>query len=145
MFNVKLSSVKHWFSPIFFMSGFSSDTNDSQGNRGRKEIIFCSTLPLSQTLRHLFATLHVSWLSPIFNRNTCDSVTRWDLPPYRFVIWVIDWWCNVCLLTWLINTRFLLQRLDIGKRWIWARIKYTLELQANRLTRCANHLWKTFI
>ena len=71
-----------------------------------------------------FATLHVRWLSRIFNRNACvyQTATQWGLPPYLITIWVIDWWCNVCLFTWFIKTRFLLQRFDIGKRWIWTRI-----------------------
>ena len=39
-----------------------------------------------------------------FNRKACvcKAATRWDLPPYRITIWVIDWWCNVCLLDELI-------------------------------------------
>ena len=66
------------------------------------------------------------WLSRIFNCNACvyQTVTRWDLPPYRIAIWVINWWCNVCLFTWWIDTRFLLQRFDIWKWWIWTRIVY---------------------
>ena len=83
-----------------------------------------STRP--RTLRHLFATLHVRWLSRIFNRNVCfyQTATRWALSPYRTTIWVIDWWCNDCLFTWLIDPRFLLHRFDIGNRSIWARIDY---------------------
>ena len=62
----------------------------------------------------------------IFNRNACvyQAATRWDLSPYRITIWVIDWWCNVCLFTWWIDTRFLLQRLYIRNRWMWTRINY---------------------
>ena len=36
----------------------------------------------------------------------------------------IDWWCNVCLFTWWIDTRFLLQQFGIGNWWIWTRIDY---------------------
>ena len=79
-----------------------------------------------KNIQNLFATLHVRWLSHIFNRIACiyQTATWWDLPPYRITIWVIDWWCNVCLFTWWIDTRFLLQRFDIGNRWIWTRIDY---------------------
>ena len=110
---------------FFFLSGFSfTDTNDSQDSRGREGTIFYSTR--SRTLRHLFATLHVGWLSRIFNCNACvyQTATGWDLPHYRITIWVIDWWCNVCLFTWWIDTRLLLQQFDIGNRWIWTRIDY---------------------
>ena len=46
----------------------------------------------SQTLRHLFANLHVTWLSHIFNRTACiyQTATRWDLSPYWITIWLIE-------------------------------------------------------
>ena len=84
-----------------------------QQGKGGNHILFHSTTSTrSQTLRHLFATLHVRWLSRIFNRNACvyQTATRWDLPPYRIAIWLIDWWCNVCFFTWWIDSRFLLQQ-----------------------------------
>ena len=108
-----------------------------QQGKGGEHLLFHFTTSIRlRTLRHLFATLHVRWISRIFNRNACvyQTATRWDLPPYRMTIWVIHWWCNVCLFTWWIDTRFPLQRFYIGKRWIWTRI--TLVLQANRLTKC---------
>ena len=101
---------------FFFLSGFSFiDTDDSQDSRGREGTIFLfhsTTSTHSRTLRHLFATLHVRWLSRIFNRNACvyQTATRWDLPPYRITIWLIDWWCNVCFFTWWIDSRFLIQQ-----------------------------------
>ena len=51
-----------------------------------------TTFTRSRTFRHLFATLHVRWLSHIFNRNACiyQTATRWDLPPYRITISLID-------------------------------------------------------
>ena len=90
-----------------------------QQGKGRDHLLLHSTTSIhSQTLRHLFATLHVRWLSHIFNCNACvyQTVTRWDLPPYRIAIWVIDWWCNVCLFTWWTDIRFLLQRFDNGNQ-----------------------------
>ena len=98
-----------------------------QEGKGGEHLLFHSTTSTrSRTLRHLFATLHVRWLSRTFNRNTCvyHTATRWDLPPYRITIWAIDWWCNVCLFIWWIDSRFLLQRFDMGNRWIWTRINY---------------------
>ena len=114
---------------IFFLSGFSFRLwwfSGQQGKGGDHLLFHSTTSTRSRTLRHLFATLHVRWLSHIFNRNACvyQTATRWDLPPYRITIWVIDWWCNVCLFTWWIDTRFLLQQFDIGNRWIWTRIDY---------------------
>ena len=81
------------------------------GQQGKGEdhrLFHSSTSTHSRTFRHLFATLHVRWLSRIFNRNACvyQTATRWDLPPYRITIWLIDWWCNVCLFTWWIDSRF---------------------------------------
>ena len=114
---------------FFFLLGFSLQTltiHRAAGEGRGPSFIPSTTSTRSRTLRHLFATLHVRWLSRIFNRNACvyQTVTRWDLSPYRITIWVIDWWCNVCVFTWWIDARFLLQRFDIGNRWIWTRINY---------------------
>ena len=102
-----------------------------QQEKEEDHLLFHSTTSTcSRTLRHLFATLHVRWLSRIFNRNICvyQNATRWALPPYQITIWLIDWlidwWCNVCLFTWWINSRCLLQPFDMGNRWIWTRIDY---------------------
>ena len=98
-----------------------------QQGKGQVHLLFHSTTStLLWTLRHLFATLHVRWLSHIFNRNACiyQTATQWDLPPYRITIWLIDWRCNVCLFTWWIDSRFLLQWFDMGNRWIWIHIDY---------------------
>ena len=98
-----------------------------QQRKGGDHLLFLyTTSTRSQTLRHLFANLHVRWLSRIFNRNTCvyQTSTRRDSAPYQIIIWLMDWWCNVCLLTWWMDSRFLLQQFDMGNRWIWTRIKY---------------------
>ena len=54
----------------------------------------------SQTFRHLFATLHVRWLSHIFNHKACvyQTATGWDLPPDQVTIWLINDAMFVCLL-----------------------------------------------
>ena len=63
-----------------------------QGKRGDHLLFHSTTSTRSQTFRHLFATLHVRWLSHIFNRTACiyQTATRWDLPPSRITIWLID-------------------------------------------------------
>ena len=99
---------------FFFLSEFSfTDTNNPQDSQGRKRtfFLFHSTISThSETLRYLFATLHVRWLSRIFNRNAFvyQSASRWDLLPYWnwITIGFIDWWCNVCLFTWWIDSRW---------------------------------------
>ena len=98
---VDLQTLLHFsFFFFFFLSGFSfTDTNDSQDSRGKEGTISYSTR--SRTLRHLFATLHVRWLSHFFNRNACiyQTATRWDfntLSNYHF----IDWWCEVSYQVW---------------------------------------------
>ena len=60
----------------------------------------------SRTFRHLFATLHVRWLSHIFNRTVCiyQTTTPWDLPTCRITIWLIDdMTLSFCLITNLIK------------------------------------------
>ena len=79
---------------FFFLSGLSfTDTDNSQNSRGREGTILfhSSTSICSRTFRDLSATLHVRWLSHIFNSNACiyQAATRWDLPPYRVTIWLI--------------------------------------------------------
>ena len=102
---------------VFFLSWFSfTDIDDSQDSRGREggdHLLFHSTTSTrSRTFRYLFATLHVRWLSHIFNHTASiyQTTTRCDLPPYRTTIWLID---DVKLVT--------------------------LVSQANRLTKCASH------
>ena len=98
-----------------------------QQEKGEDHLLFHSTISTcSRTLRQLFATLHVRWLSTIFNRKASiyQTATRWDLSPYRITIWWNYWWCNVCLFAWWIDSRFLLERFDMGNRWIWTHINY---------------------
>ena len=111
----------------FFLSGFSfTNTDDSQdtGQHGKGEeeedhLLFHSTTSnRSRTLRHSFATLHVRWLSHIFNRNACiyQTATRWDLPPYRITIWLIDdVTLSFCLFTWWFHSSFFVTAIWDGK------------------------------
>ena len=122
---------------FFILLEFSSQTLTIHRTAGERRLP--SFIPLYhflrlRKLRNLFATLHVRWVSRIFNRNACVSqtATRWDLPPYRITIWEVDWWCDVCLFTWWIGTRFLLQRFELASTII-------LVWKANRLTKCASY------
>ena len=83
-----------------------------QQEKGGDHLLFHSTTStrsfrhsfLPRTFRHLFVTLHVRWLSHIFNGYIYQTATRWDLPPYRITIWLIDdvMLIFVCLLVDLI-------------------------------------------
>ena len=111
-------------SQFFFLSGFSFiDTDDSQESSGREG----TTSTGSRTFRYLFASLHVRWLSRIFNRIACiyQTATQWDLPPYRITIWLIDdvMLVFVCLRDDLILA-FLLQQFQTGNRLISTHINY---------------------
>ena len=91
-------------------------------------------------LRHLFATLHVRWLSHIFNRNACvyQTATWWVFPPHRITIWVIDDAMFVCLLDELI-LGFCYSDFGWETGGFELGSTMTLVLQANRLTKCASH------
>ena len=115
---------------IFFLQGFFHRhwrfTGQQREGMGVPSFYHSTTSTSSWTLKYLFATLHMRWLSPTFNCNACvyQTATRQDLPPYQISIWLIDWWGNAFLFTWLIYSRFLLQRFDKGNRRIWTRINY---------------------
>ena len=87
---------KGWKVTIFFsIRNFFHGNWQLTGQLGKGEdhLLFHSTTSTrSQTFRHLFATLHVRWLSHIFNRTACiyQAATWWDLPPYRITIWLTD-------------------------------------------------------
>ena len=81
-----------------------------QQEKGEDHLLFHSTTSThSRTFRHLFATLHVRWLSHIFNRTACiyQAATQWDLPPYRITIWLTDdVTLSFCLFTWWFDYSF---------------------------------------
>ena len=89
-----------------------------QGKGGDHFLFHPTTSSRSRTFRHLFATLHLRWLSHIFNHNACiyQTATRWDFPTLSNYH-LIDWWCEVCfsLFNWGFDTRFLLQQSWFGK------------------------------
>ena len=102
-----------WVWDFFFYKGFLSQTLalTGQQRKGGDHLLFYSTTSTrSGTFRHLFATLHVTWLSHIFIRNACINQTAPDCYSMRLSTllnyYLIDWWCNVdfrlfYLLIWL--------------------------------------------
>ena len=80
-----------FFSIRVFFHGYWQLTG--QHGKGGDHLLYHSTNSTgSRTFRLLFPTLHARWLSHIFNHNACiyQTATRWDLPPYRMTIWMID-------------------------------------------------------
>ena len=95
--------IKSFFSTRVFFRKHWRFTG--QQEKGGDHLLFHSTTSTrSRTFRHLFATLHVRWLSRIFNRNACvyQTATRWDLRLYRITIF-IDWLMMQYLLVYLMN------------------------------------------
>ena len=109
-----------------------------QQRKGGDHLLFHSTSSTrSRTFRHIFATLHVRWLSHIFNRTPCiyQTATRWHLPPCRITIWFPDdvMLIFVCLLGFCYNN---VRRETSG---LELASTITLSLQVNRLTKCASY------
>ena len=94
-----------FFNDFFFYQGFLSRTLTTHRTAGEGR-------------EHLFATLHVIWLSHIFNRIACiyQTATRWDLPPCRITIWLVDdVKLRFCLLTWRFDSSFFVTAVWDGK------------------------------
>ena len=74
-----------------------------QGKGGNHLLFHSTTSTCSWALRHLFATLHVRWLSSIFNRNTClpdyYSMRFTMFPNYHLIAWLM----MQCLFVYLMN------------------------------------------
>ena len=92
-----------------FLSGISfTDPDDSKNVRGREVTIFLffsTTSDRSQAFRYLFATLHMAWLTHIFNRTSCNyhAASPSDLPPY----WItFDWLMKECSFLFVYLTIF---------------------------------------
>ena len=131
---------------FFFLSGFSfTDSDKSQGSRGREGTIFYSALPLPTTYEHWDIYLqfcmwddHQVFLiaTIVFTRLLLDEIYHLIELPFE---WLIDDAMFVCLLDELI-LGFCYSDFDIGNRWIWTCINYmTLVLQAKWLTKCTSH------
>ena len=137
-----ISQTFFFFSIRVFYHGHWRLTGQ-QGNGGDLLLFHSTNSTRSRTFRHLFATLHVRWLSRIFNRNACiyQTATRWDVPPYRITIWLIDdVTLSFCLFTWWFEPSFFCYsnlRRETG--WFELASTITLVLQANGITKCASH------
>ena len=114
---------------FFCLSGFSfTDTVDSENSRGKDHFLFhFNTLIRSRKFRNLFSTLHVRWLSHIFNRIACYlpycySMIFTTLSNYHLT----EWWCdgNFSFCTWWFDSKFLLRQFDSENRWTQTRIDY---------------------
>ena len=118
--------IFHSFFCYFFYQGFLSETltihRTAREGRGPSFIPLYHFHPLTNLQTFILKLCTIF----IFNRNACvyQTATRWDLPPYRITIWLIDLWCNICLFTWWFDSKFLLQQFDLGNWWIWTRINY---------------------
>ena len=146
----KFEKSHNRFDNFFFFSFFSIRIffhghwrlTGQQGEGGDHLLFHSTTSTRSRTFRHLFATLHVTWLSHIFNRIACiyQTATRWDLPPYRITIWLTDdVTLSFCLFTWWFDSSFFCYsnlRRETGGFELASTV--TLVLQANRLTKCDN-------
>ena len=114
-----------------------------QGKGGDLLLFHSTTSTRSRTFRHLFATLHVRWLSHIFNRTVCiyQTATWWDVPPYRITNWLIDdMTFSFCLFMWWFDSSFFCYsdlRRKIGRFELASIIAFAL--QANWLTKCASY------
>ena len=134
-FSIYFFSIRVFFHGHWRLTG-------QQGKGGDLLLFHSTTSTRSRTFRHLFTTLHVRWLSLIFNRNACiyQTATRWDVPPYGITIWLIDVTLSFCLSTWWFDSSFICYsnlRRETGEFELASTI--TLVLQANRLTKCATH------
>ena len=124
---IQKCSVNKFFSSItVFFDGHWRLTGQ-RGKGGDHFFSLSTTSILSQTYRHLFATLQVRWLLHIFNCTACiyQTATRWDLPLYRITIRLTDdvKLVFVCLLNDLI-LGFCYSNLDTGNRWTQTPIDY---------------------
>ena len=114
---LQLKPMHFFFSISSFFRGHWRLT-EQQGKGGDHFLFYSTTSTRSRTFRHLFATFHVRWLSRIFNRNACiyQTATRWDVPPYRITIWLIDdVTLSFCLFTWWFDSSIFVTAIWDGK------------------------------
>ena len=124
---------------FFFYQGFLHRHwrfTGQQGKGGDHLLFHSTTSTRSRTLRHLFATLHVRWLSRIFNcklvftRLLLDEIYHLIELPFE---WLIDDAMFVCLLDELI-LGFCYSDLVLKTGGFELTSTITLVLQANWLT-----------
>ena len=116
---------------FFFYQGFLSRTLAIHRTAGEGRGPFFIPLyhfhPLTNIQTFIWNFTRKMTIKYFLNRTTCiyQAATRWDLPPYRITIWLIDdvTLVYVCLSDDLILA-FLLQQFETGNRWIRAHIDY---------------------
>ena len=119
-----LGRICFFFISVFFHRHWQ--LTGQQWKKGDHILFHSTTSTCSLTFRHLFATLHVRWLSHIFNSKACiyQIATRWDLPPYWITIALID---DVILIFVYLLVELILgfvQLFDMKNRWTRTRINY---------------------
>ena len=115
---------------------------------GREGTIFYSTLPLPPAHEHSDIYLQLCmWdgypvfliAKLVFTRLLLNEI--YTLLDSHLIDWLIDWWYNVFLFTWIFDSGLLLQQFDTANwtgRFELASI-ITLVLQAKQVTKCASH------
>ena len=132
------------FRGFFFYQGFLHRNwrfTGQQGKGGEHLLFHSTTSTRSQTLRHLFATLHVRWLhvfliaTLVFTRLLLDEIYHLIKLPFE---WLIDDAVFACLLDDLM-LGFCYSDLTLETSGYELASSITFTLQANRLTKCASH------
>ena len=134
IFKIIFESAIHYPSRqlhVFFLSGFSfTDNDDSQDSKGREGTTFNSILPFPPAHEYweIYLRLRTWYDYHIFLIATLVFTRLLLYEIYQLIDYHLTdcWRCNVCLLTWWIDSRFLLQRFDMGNRWMRTRIDYHL-------------------
>ena len=93
----KVSILLYQISYLFFVFFFSIRVffhehwrlTGQQGKAGDHFLFHSTTSTRSRTFRHLFATLHVRWLSYIFNRSAC--IDCYSMIFYPLIELPFDW------------------------------------------------------
>ena len=141
----RIFSWKYWkynYIFLFFYQGLLHRHwrfTGQQGKGGKHLLFHSSTSTRSRTLRHLFATSHVRWLSRIliatlvFTRLLLDEI--YHLIELLFE-WLIDDAMFVCLLDDFI-LGFCYSDLTLQTVGFELASTITLVLQANQLAKCA--------
>ena len=139
-----MSSIGKFLKIFFFYQGLLHRHwrfTGQQGKGGNHLLFHSTTSTRSRTLRHLFATLHVTWLHVFLIAMLVfliamllDEIYHLNELPFE---WLIDVAMFVCLLDELIQG-FCHSDLTLETCWFELTSTITILLQANRLTKCAS-------
>ena len=129
---------------FFFLSGFSlTEIGNSQDSRGREGTIFHPTPPLPPAHKHSDIYLqpctwddyHIFLISMLCIYQTA---TRWDLPPYRITIWLIDELMLIFVRLLVDLARFCYGYFTWETDGLELSSTIILVVPANRLTKCVS-------